>query len=100
MVDPSLSTGTSQRRSLKYIRLAAFFASLDPSMSEIGLSVEEVESLVGQQLPGNARFPSWWRNDNHRMHSRAWLAAGWKVDRMDTESDRIIFTRTDQIVLD
>lgn len=91
-----------QRRSLKYIRLAAFFAGQPLDVARISLSVAEIEGLVGQPLPGNARFPSWWRNDEHKMHSRAWLTAGWQVDGMDAETGVVTFKRTDpnEIVLD
>ena len=83
-----------QRRSLRYIRLAAFFAGQAPDVNEVSLSVPEIEGLVGQPLPGNARFPSWWRNDEHKMHSRAWLTAGWKVERMDGETAMVTFVRS------
>ncbi len=91
-----------QRRSLKYIRLAAFFAGQPSEVDRISMSVGEIEALVGQPLPGNARFPSWWRNDEHKMHSRAWLTAGWQVDGMDGETGSVMFTRTNpnEIILD
>jgi hypothetical protein len=70
------------RRSLKYIRLAVFLAEQPPDVNEVSMSLSEIEEVVGAPLPSNARFPSWWRNDEHRMHSRAWLTAGWKVRDM------------------
>jgi hypothetical protein len=81
------------RRSLRYIRLAAFFAGLPGDETEVRLSISEIEELVGQPLPTNARFPSWWRNDEHKMHSRAWLTAGWQVDHMDVDTAEVVFTR-------
>lgn len=48
-------------------------------MARIVMSLHEIEAVIGETLPVNARFPSWWRNDERRMHSRAWLAAGWEV---------------------
>ena len=71
-----------ERRSLKYIRLAAHLASQPPDIERLTLSLPEIEAIVGEELPANARFPSWWRNDDRRMHSRAWLTAGWRVDGM------------------
>lgn len=84
---------TQQRRSLKYIRLAAFLAGQPPGVSRVEMSLDEVERLVGESLPSNARFPSWWRNDDRRMHSRAWLTAGWEVVEMTGDTSRIIFAR-------
>lgn len=84
---------TKQRRSLKYIRLAAFLASQPSGTVEITMTLKEIEDLVGESLPANARFPSWWRNDHHRMHSRAWLTAGWEVGEMNGKDGNIVFVR-------
>lgn len=59
------------------------------------MGLKEVEELVGESLPSNARFPSWWRNDHHRMHSRAWLTAGWEVEEMNAKDGTIVFVRSD-----
>lgn len=80
-----------ERRSLKYIRLAAFLAGQPDEVDRILMSVAEVEDIVGAPLPSGARFPSWWRNDEHRVHSRAWLSAGWRVDMR--APDRVEFVR-------
>ncbi len=84
---------TQQRRSLKYIRLAAYLASQPPATTSIELSIAGVEELVGQPLPPNAKFPSWWRNDEKRMHARAWLTAGWLVTEMVAAEARVRFER-------
>jgi hypothetical protein len=83
-----------ERRSLRYIRLAAFLAGRPADVTELGLSLDEIESLVGKALPDNCRFPSWWRNDPRRMHARAWLTAGWRVAEVDTEARRVVFARS------
>ncbi|HWL66216.1 MAG TPA: hypothetical protein VNP73_09615 [Actinomycetota bacterium] len=72
--------GTQERRSLKYIRLAAFLASQPAEVDQLEMKLEEIEDVVGEKLPNGARFPAWWRNDSRRMHSRAWLTAGWRVE--------------------
>jgi hypothetical protein len=73
--------------------LAAYFAGLPRDEAEVRLTISEIEELVGQPLPTNARFPSWWRNDEHKMHSRAWLTAGWQVDHMNVDTAEVVFTR-------
>ena len=73
--------------------MAAYFAGLPGDEAEVRLTISEIEELVGQPLPTNARFPSWWRNDEHKMHSRAWLTAGWQVDHMDVDTAEVVFTR-------
>jgi len=87
-----VAQGKQERRSLKYIRLAAHLAAQPPEIDRLVLTLPEIESIVGEALPTNARFPSWWRNDDRRMHSRAWLTAGWRVDGMGDEA-RVQFVR-------
>ena len=82
-----------ERRSLKYIRLAAHLAAQPPEIERITLTLPEIEQIVGEELPANARFPSWWRNDDRRMHSRAWLTAGWRVDGIGGKAG-VEFVRT------
>jgi hypothetical protein len=48
---------------------------------------------VGESLPANARLPSWWRNDERKMHSRAWLTAGWKVSHVGGDA-QVEFVRS------
>jgi hypothetical protein len=81
------------RRSLKYIRLAAFLADQPNGVDHLEMSVEEIEKLIGESLPTNSRYPSWWRNDDRKMHARAWLTAGWIVEGMNKADDVIVFTR-------
>jgi len=83
----------AERRSLKYIRLAAYLAGQPTEVERIVLTLREIEEVVGDTLPPNARFPSWWRNDERKMHSRAWLTAGWKVGGMVGESAEVEFLR-------
>jgi hypothetical protein len=84
---------TKQRRSLKYIRLAAYLASQPATRVSLELTLSEIEGLVGEGLPANARFPSWWRNDARRMHARAWLTAGWIVTEMVAQDAIVRFER-------
>lgn len=83
----------TERRSLKYIRLAAFLAGQPGTVERIVMTLPEIEEVVGERLPPNARFPSWWRNDEKRMHSRAWLTAGWRVGAMIGERSQVEFVR-------
>jgi hypothetical protein len=84
---------TDQRRSLKYIRLAAFLADQPMHVERLVMTVSEIEEIVGEELPRMSRFPSWWRNDERRAHSRAWLTAGWEVDEIFRTESEIVFVR-------
>ncbi|MGH2808222.1 MAG: DUF7662 domain-containing protein [Actinomycetota bacterium] len=85
-----------ERRSLKYIRLAAHLAGQPPGVDRLTLTLPEIEEIVGEPLPSTARFPSWWRNDERKMHSRAWLTAGWRVGEVAGEKAAVEFVRGDQ----
>jgi len=82
-----------ERRSLKYIRLAAYLAKQPSDVTRLSMSFPEFEAILGETLPENARFPSWWRNDPRKMHSRAWLTAGWETEGMVGEGERVDFVR-------
>ena len=84
---------SEERRSLKYIRLAAYLAGQPDEVKRLTMTLGQVEDIIGARLPANARFPSWWRNDGRRMHSRAWLAAGWEVSAMRSGDATILFAR-------
>jgi hypothetical protein len=83
---------SAERRSLRYIRLAAHLAGQPPEVERLAMTIPEIEDLIGASLPSGARYPSWWRNDQHRTHSRAWLSAGWRVVEV-SDSQRIEFVR-------
>ncbi len=85
-----------ERRSLKYIRLAAHLAKQPPNVDRLTLTLPEIEEIVGERLPSTARFPSWWRNDERKMHSRAWLTAGWRADGLAAEKSHVRFIRGDR----
>ena len=88
-----MANAARERRSLKYIRLAAFFARQPPEVERIELKLPDIEELIGETLPSTSRFPSWWRNDDKKMHSRAWLTAGWEARGMTGDRSTILFAR-------
>lgn len=88
-----MEAARNERRSLKYIRLAAYLAGQPAAVERLVMTLPEIEEVVGETLPYDARFPSWWRNDERKMHSRAWLTAGWRIDRMEADKGKIEFAR-------
>jgi len=60
-------------------------------------SLTALETLLGEPLPRRARErKGWWSNAlaGVRPHERAWLDAGWRVDHVDLNGERIVFHRT------
>ena len=82
-------------RSLSYIRLAAFLAGQPASIDRLEMTVPEVEGVVGKSLPTHARFPWWWRNDINRVHARAWMTAGWRIEEMIPAEGKVVVVRDD-----
>ena len=92
------SEGTvHERRSLKYIRLAAYLAKQPQEIELVTMTIPELEDILGETLPDTARFPSWWRNDPRKMHSRAWLTAGWEVKGIVGGDERVVFVRRPEV---
>lgn len=78
----------------KYIPLANYFSSA--TNSTIKLSFNEIEQIMGQQLPNAAYLNrSWWKKTKApAKHFHAWTDAGYYVS--EVEIDRhVVFERTD-----
>lgn len=58
------------------------------------LSLSDVESLLGTELPQSAFQPGWWSNSRGRPHARSWMVAGWLV-AFDRPRKVVRFTRSD-----
>ena len=78
----------------KYDRLRDYLIEL--SRDEILLSLTEIETILGEELPGSAELRQWWHNPRSALSSRprlpAWEAAGYQAEH-PRGSDRVIFRR-------
>jgi len=64
--------------------------------SEYPTTFAEVERILGFKLPPSARrHRPWWSNnpDNSAM-TKAWLAAGFRTERVDMAAERLVFRRS------
>lgn len=53
------------------------------SKTNISLSYQEIEKILDFKLPPSAyKHRPWWANDKSHTHAKAWLNAGWKVDKV------------------
>lgn len=60
------------------------------------LTFDEVEAIIGFQLPESARlYQAWWANQP-KGQSLAWLRAGFRTCRLSMEEKRLTFLRIDQ----
>lgn len=65
----------------KYRRL---FDKLNSSSNtNISFTYQEIEEILDFKLPPSAyKHRPWWANDISHTHAKAWLNAGWKVDKV------------------
>ena len=78
----------------KYIPLANYFSSATNPM--IKLSFNEIEQIMGQQLPNAAYLNrSWWKKTKApAKHFHAWMDAGYFVSEVET-NQHVVFERID-----
>ncbi|WP_420913224.1 DUF7662 domain-containing protein, partial [Indiicoccus explosivorum] len=78
----------------KYLSLADYFRSA--SSSRIVLSFQEIEQIIGHQLPNAAYLnKSWWKKTKPpARHFYAWTNAGYAVENVDSAGN-VTFIRTD-----
>lgn len=79
----------------KYDGLYQFLKNLPPEITERTLTFEEIEKLLGSELPPSAfRYRAWWSNglqpQPHRQ-AKTWLNAGWNVDYVDWKGMSVCF---------
>ena len=78
----------------KYAPLFEHLRELDGE--QWATSFEEVETIVGFQLPKSARrHAAWWANDQRggHSHARAWQAAGWRTSQVNLQAQTLVFER-------
>jgi CBS domain-containing protein len=80
----------------KYSLLAKHLLGLSNEVQNTELSFEEIESIIGDNLPNAARkHRAFWANDSvGHTHSQQWLDANWRVANVNMTSRRVLFSRT------
>ena len=78
----------------KYRRLYAHLCGL--RAQEWRTTFEEIEAVLGFELPASARLHRpWWSNESRagsgHSHSLAWSAAGWETAEVDMDAETLLF---------
>lgn len=78
-------------RSSKYGPLKAWL--MQQQDGPMNVTFEDVERIIGSQLPPSARrLRNWWANDSvGHVQSKVWLNAGWKVIDVDVRKQQVTF---------
>jgi hypothetical protein len=77
----------------KYDPLGAYLATRQTR--EVPMSFAEIETVIGAPLPPKAiNHPAWWSNNtSNNTMTRVWLDAGFRTERVDIGSRRLVFRR-------
>ncbi len=76
----------------KYDALRTF---LDRQHGEhVPMTFVEIEKVLGFKLPKSQAYAAWWSNNpSNNVMTKAWLAAGYKTERVDIEGRKLVFRR-------
>ncbi len=76
----------------KYDPLRRFLEGRDAE--EVPMTFAEIERVLGARLPDSKGSPAWWSNNpNNNVMTRAWLAAGYRSERVDVGGESVVFRR-------
>ena len=80
---------------MKYESLEAHL--LECRESEVPMTFEKVEEIVGTALPPSAfRHRAWWSNNpSNSVITHAWLRAGYKSAEVDMSGHKLVFRKSD-----
>ena len=79
----------------RYAALARHLQSLPDTQGGTSMTFEQVEAIIADRLPANARqHRSWWANDSvSHVQSQQWLDAGWRVNGVNMTDQKVNFAR-------
>lgn len=85
----------AKKGSSRYTSFALWLQGQAGSVDRVMLSFEEIEEIIGTQLPPSAfRRREWWANDSvGHVQSIQWLSAGWRVASKNLSERLVTFAR-------
>ena len=80
----------------KYEPLRSFLER--QAAQEVPMTFAEIERVIGTSLPEKSKMlrPWWSNNPNNNVMTKAWLAAGYRTERVDMGGERLVFRRVGQ----
>ncbi|PTW61972.1 YD repeat-containing protein [Breoghania corrubedonensis] len=80
----------------KYTPLRTFLKTQDGA--RVAMTFRDVETLLGFSLPASKQYPAWWSNNpSNNPMTAEWLAAGFRTEQVDTEGERLVFVRANEL---
>jgi hypothetical protein len=79
----------------KYARLAVFLSNQPEDTEQLQLGFDEIEEILGFDLPASAReHRAWWSNDTvGHSWSKDWLDVDWRVASVNMSKQAVRFAR-------
>lgn len=82
----------------KYSGLTGYLKFRGAFTNIVKLSLARIDGLIGSNLPISAyRNEKWWSNISSTAHGRAWLDAGWEVQKVNLKEGYLVFKKVRQI---
>jgi hypothetical protein len=84
----------SPRQSSKYGGLANHLKFRGAFTKLVTLAFARIDGLIGSNLPMDAyRDEAWWSNSSSAAHAKAWLDAGWEVQKVSLKEGYVVFKK-------
>ena len=78
----------------RYGNLPLFFNTISERQNQIALSFAEMGMLIGDKLPSTAFCDRpWWANTKSSPQGKAWMKAGWRVEKVFLKANIVTFRR-------
>jgi hypothetical protein len=81
----------------KYAYLSMLLTKAAKFRSKITMRFAEIEDVIGDKLPASAyKYKHWWSNIRNYAPSESWLTAGWRVEEVNLEENKVTFLREEK----
>jgi len=71
-----------------YLQRRGYFTNL------VTLKFAQIDGIIADNLPMKAyKNQTWWINNPSSLHARAWLEAGWRVEKVNLEEGTVTFRK-------
>ena len=85
-------------RTSKYAPIGEFLQK--EGASQLSLGFAELETVLGFNLPASAHgHPAWWANSLTTPQGKCWVTAGFEVQELNLDSQRVTFVRKPNVSL-
>jgi hypothetical protein len=78
----------------KYAGLGSYLKFRGSFTDTVKLGFARIDGILGDNLPMDAyKSETWWDNSVNRVHTKAWLVAGWEVQGVNLKEGYVVFKK-------